>query len=249
MLPFPMSTAVFSGSTDGWLGQLVNTSVVNQTFARYRFAFYDKDVATKTNPYVLSLANSVTITGQRAVPPDAPTVASKSKRSQAIEVAESYYRKRANNSRSFGYGGNFITYANSNVVNDPYGNAMMECDTFVCLVLMGIKYEDSPYTDTSPSATYNFADLRYNPHGYTWTIPLKNDDPNYILTDDVKMWDLSTRKITYTGLMNFLFWTKRMVFKNQAQAEAGDVVIFTEPDGKYFDGITHIGIVDKVDGE
>lgn len=235
MLPLPLKGTIVISQPDSYFGTGINGFVENKGTLAHRLLFFARDVPPTGNEVTTN--TSILVQGNRANVPEAPTtpVGDMNKREEAIAVAKSYYDARVNG-RAYGYGANFITYGNSTVVNNSQGSAMMECDTLVSLVMFGIPYEDSPYATETPSYQYNFNDLVINPNNYTWTLP-------WAYNDIVK------RKVTYTGVQNWYYWTHDMVFKNISYAEKGDIVVFRKstplPSGSmYFDGIRHTGILD-----
>lgn len=232
ILPLPLDYAGIGGSVESYFGVMTNARVENKcTLIRKTLLF---DAAAGPQGSSRTVGTSTIVAGKHAIPPATPTYPVLPKRQDVIQLADSYYQARIGG-RKFKYGANAITYAGSNVINDGYGNAMMECDTLVALVMMGIPYNLSPYADDTPSLTFDFTDLVDNPNNLTWPLPWKF---NATLN----------RKVTYTGGENWYFWNNQMVFRDIANASSGDVVIFRKDLGIYFDGIRHIGILNMVDG-
>lgn len=234
ILPVPILEAAIAGNVESYLGVVTNARIIDKSTFERRLMLFDP--ATGPDGSTKRFGVNVIVTGKHAVPEDEPNIGIKPKRFEAVDIADSYYRARTVLGREFAYGKNFITYAASDAVNNVNGAAMMECDTFVALVMMGIPYNESPYIDDSPNLTYDFADLVANPDNLTWPLPWK-----YNATLD--------RKVTYTGGQNWYYWSNDMVFKDPALAASGDIAIFRRAGGKYFDGITHTGIVHRRDGE
>lgn len=236
ILPLPLNFAALSGNIESYYGLLLNGKIEHKSTFTGRILLMDSNAGPQGNTVTVGLG--VIAAGEHADPPDEPsnTMPVLPKRSEAVLIADSYYQARTVLGREFKYGENAITYAASNVINDANGAAMMECDTLVALVMMGIPYSDSPYADDTPGLTYDFNDLVENPNGLSWPLSWKY---NSILK----------RKVTYTGGENWYFWNEEKVFKKPEYAASGDIVIFKRDGTKYFDGITHIGIVNRVNGK
>lgn len=233
ILGIPIKEGSCAGNVESYLGDVSNARVVNKSTYRRQVKFDDQD-AGPTGSSRRYLVHSIVI-GKHADFPDNIKYPISQKSSEALAIADSYYQARLNG-RKFGYGKNFITYANSDIVNDGYGTGMLECDTFISLVMMGIPYNLSPYADTTPSLTYDFDDLVDNPNGYSWCLDWK-----YNATVG--------RKVTYTGAQNWYFWNDGAVFPKLQDVVNGDIAIFVRRgSSRFFDGVTHIGIIRLVDG-
>ena len=228
MLPMPIIDGSIAGTIDSYKGVLTNANILNNCLAKYSIIMFDKEAGPTGKS--LTVRNGMQIEGRRALAPKIPKYNILPKRTEAVAIAESYYNARVNG-RKFSYGANFVTYKNNTVVNNGYGEAKMECDTLVALVMMGIPYGLSPYANETNSYNYNFTDIVENPNGYTWALPWKF---NTILN----------RKVTYTGAELWWLWYNKMVYNDFDNIASGDIVIFRKNTSKYFDGITHIGIAD-----
>lgn len=228
-LDMPITRLSANVSLDSYLGTGVNVNVVNNASLRVRPLFFDKSINQQTK----NIAMLCSVSGTHATPPDAPKNAVGAKAAEVVQIADSYYQARLNG-RRWAYGSNFVTNSNNNVVNNANGEARMECDTLISLVLMGINYTESPYANNTPNLTYDFNNLTVNPSGnYTWALPWKIND-------------VFGRKITYTGAQNWYFWRNGLVFKDRNRIANGDIAIFTKPPIQYFDHIRHIGIIKMV---
>lgn len=234
ILPVPIIEAAIAGNVESYLGVVTNARIIDKSTFERRLMLFDP--ATGPDGSTKRFGVNVIVTGKHAVPEEEPEIGVKPKRNEAIEIADSYYRARTVLGREFSYGKNFVTNAASDIVNDANGAAKMECDTLVALVMMGIPYAQSPYADDTPNLTYTFTDLTPNPNNLTWPLPWM-----YNATLD--------RKVTYTGGQNWYYWAHDMVFKNPDLAASGDIAVFRRAGGKYFDGITHTGIVHRRDGQ
>lgn len=239
-LPDPIILAGASATAEVGFAYGANISAVNNASLIYR--------EVTNNPSIIDNAehqffNHWTVTGSRATPPSEPAISagSDSQRSEVISIAQSYL-DALNSGRVFGYGENFISYNGSTALNDANGRAMMECDTFISLVMSGIAYSNSAYAKyptTQQSANY---ETDFIPGSQKWVLPLKSSD------------NALKRKLTITGALNWYFWRNKMVFTNADSVLSGDIVIFTNPDSKarkynFFDGIGHIAIAHRYNGD
>lgn len=228
ILPMPLKNCSAVSQADTYFGTGINNDVVGVSTFEHRLLFFARDLPEGA----VTVNSSIHVMGERQDPlANAPTAYDATKAAQIVALAKSYYDARVAG-RVYGYGPNFVTYRASNIVNNAQGSAMMECDTLVALVMLGISYENSPYADTTPGLTYNFEDLTINPDNYNWTLPWAYND-------------IVGRKVTYTGAENWYYWTNAMVFSDMAQVQPGDVAIFRQPRSNFFDNITHTGIIDK----
>lgn len=234
ILPVPLTGAAVSGTIESFLGAVSNAVIQNNATLQRVAILFDADAGADADPK--HYGTNLIIAGKHAVPEKAPTVGVKPKRMEAIDIADSYYRARTVLGREYAYGANAITYALSDTINNENGAAMMECDTFVALVMMGIPYNKSPYADDTPNLTFDFQDLVENPDSLTWPLSWKY---NAILN----------RKVTYTGGENWYYWNNKMVFKDPSLAASGDIAVFRRDGERFFDGITHTGIVHRKDGK
>lgn len=234
ILPLPLDRTTVLAQPDAYFGSGINGYVENDCTVKHRLIFFARDLPTGEP---VTVNTSINVIGKRATVPESPAIPLSDTRFEIVNVAKSYYDARMDG-RHFAYGPNFITYANSDVVNNSSGSAVMECDTLVSLVMLGIPYEDSPYADDTPNLTYNFNDLVVNPNNYTWTLPWVYND-------------ILRRKVTYTGGQCWYYWYKGMVFSDMNQVAEGDIAIFRKPGQPFFDGIRHTGIIniEVVDGE
>ena len=234
MLPVPVKQSVVLSQTDSYFGTGVDGYVQKYGTVKHRLMFFDRGTPTTGNP--ITTNTSIAVFGERADVPVNPPFSPSAHRTEAVNIAKSYYDARLLG-RLYGYGQNFVTYRNSNVVNNNNGAAMMECDTLVALCMLGVDYDNSPYADDTPGLTYDFNDLVVNPNNYGWTLP-------WVYNDILK------RKVTYTGGECWYYWRNDLVFSDMDQITSGDIVIFRREGLPYFDGIKHTGIIDiqTIDG-
>lgn len=162
-----------------------------------------------------------------------PTIISATKGDEVVEVAKSYWLAKQSG-RKFDYGINFTYLSGQNIVNNNAGEARMECDTLVCMALMGIPYDESPYANTNPSYTYDFNNLIVNPTGaYSWA------DNNY------KNNDLYGGRLTNTSTMLWYWWGIGECFTNVNSLKNGDIAVFRR-DNTTFDMVGHVGVIEIV---
>lgn len=174
------------------------------------------------------------VNGRHRELPETPQHASRSsaEKAEIINVCDSYLAQAA---LQWGYGANFVTYGGGNTtVRNSAGDLMMECDTLVALVFLGLLFSDTPYS--TAATNYNFSNLPTNPNSYSWVLPWASDP-------------VLGRKVTWTGGINWWLWDNDAVFSSRTAVEDGDIVVFTKPEQyRYFDNISHIGICKKVSG-
>lgn len=226
-LEMPITNGVVVGNADSYHSYVSNARVVNGCAVQFTPVILDSAAWESNND--VRLLMSVLAKGVHKAPRETPKFPVSANRSQVIALADSYYQS-VSRGRKWAYGPNFVTYANSNVVNDDNGYGKMECDTFVALVMLGVPYESSPYADETAGRTQEFDSMSINPNNYSWVLPWRYND-------------IFKRKVTWTGGENWWLWYNDMVFDNEWNAENGDIVIFKKATSKYFDNIYHIGIL------
>lgn len=147
-----------------------------------------------------------------------------------------------------------------NVKKNGVWGGLMECDTYVLMCLTGIMYDNSPYAAMPPEAfpTYDqndIADALINSeYGLNWMNREFDAAGNVIFNNS-----LGTSAISDTGEMLRDFWRRGWCFSAQddegsfdpSLVDDGDVIIFRNPERRFFDCISHIGIVfrDEETGE
>ena len=229
-LDMPIENGVPNITLDSYLGVAVSSSIKKKSSVVFKPLFFDNAVSSGQT---LKVLHNINVIGKHATPPINPSSPVFTNRQQIVDVAETYYQARLNG-RQFAYGSNFITHTGNNRVNNENGQARMECDTFVSLVMLGLKYNDTPYVNTTPDYTADFTSLPTNPHNYSWVLPWRE---NSVLN----------RKVTWTGGQNWWYWNNDYVFKDKSQLASGDIAIFRKNSSRFFDGITHTGVIKMVD--
>ena len=84
---------------------------------------------------------------------------------EAVDVAKSYWIARASG-RKFVYSGG-ATFLDGSPLNNASGQGLIDCSTYIHLVMRGIPYHKSPYVNTAANATYNASALATNT-AYAW---------------------------------------------------------------------------------
>lgn len=145
---------------------------------------------------------------------------------QAVAVARSYWSARISGKRGFTYSGG-KTFYNTDVdqpypVNDENGNGLIDCSTFIRLVLSGVDYLHSPY------ATGNREDGAPRKDLYSWA----NED-------------LQANDVRYAAdLAEYFFLTGR-VLDGFEDLRPGDIIFHATPGAinNRFMCISHVSIV------
>lgn len=226
-LDFPITEPILVGNSDSFGMYVTNANRINAGRLSYRIA----------SPYPFDATHqkalmNFAVFGKKAIPDANPKYGSGPLREEALAVAKTYWQAKQDG-RKFAYGNNFIYYS-SNAVNNDMGEALMECDTLVFMIMSGIRYEDSPYTDTTPNLTYDFANLVINPHGYKWAFNWKNDETY-------------GGRITNTSSMNWYNWQNGLQFSSLANVQTGDIAIFRRASAGTFDNVGHVGFIELVE--
>lgn len=133
------------------------------------------------------------------------------------------------------------SYWTTNWTIIEHSAAMVECDTYVGLVLRGIPYESSPFaTSDSPSYRYTYSQLMANTThvNYDWCINIRNhiQNPIYQTGADIR----------YAAEDAWMFWgLDGQIFYDFSQAKKGDICFWRSPKTKVtFDNVSHCGILD-----
>lgn len=226
-LDMPIKEPVAVGTFDQYGYYLTNVNKASDVRISFRVG----------SPYPFdSLHNSgllnLMVTGFKTEPPTTPQYGSGPLSSEALAVAKTYLQAREDG-RRFTYAPNFIYYS-SNAVNDSSGDACMECDTLVFMIMSGIPYDKSPYATTTPNYTYDFANLTINPNSYKWALNWKNDSA-------------FGGRITNTSSMMWYGWNNKLVYVGEEQVQTGDIACFRRPTATTTDNIGHVGFIELVE--
>lgn len=270
-LDMPVKFPAISGSIDKDNASIVRSNsassgtITNGTRARFR-VFSPTMLPTPYN-FVVRLI----VASRRRKPPEAPpfreinSSGDKNNNLGVLGIAKSYLNARVNSGRKYSYGKNW-TYSVDKHVNDSEGRALMECDTLITMVMLGIPYSASPYAHGRISNGYGPSDLLYykdegrygdpesgevavfkaNPtNEYPWA----NSNASWIIKTNDKYTNALGKLITNTSAQNWWGWDNYCIFSNKKYVRKGDLAIFRRSDSRGFDNIGHIGVIDIVDGE
>lgn len=186
-LPAPCGAAKLVGTTDydgitiGEVTGYGNGAVVGASF-RLNSTRHNDDVMLSRVTVRLLLNEKL------ATPREKPGIEYNEEIGTAIRDCARTYVTAQKNGRKFAYGSN-ITYveredsprASNGLINDEYGNARMECDTFAGLVLRGIPYNKSPY---DPTCTF-YGDYRVSGLTYETYARPENNTGWYTYTGEI----------------------------------------------------------------
>lgn len=143
---------------------------------------------------------------------------------QAVAVARSYWDARVSGKRGFTYSGGDTFYNTDEFhpVNDENGNGLIDCSTFIRLVLSGVDYLHSPY------ATGNREDGAPRKDLYGWA-------DEHLQANDVRY---------AADLAEYFFLTGR-VLDGFEDLRPGDIIFHAKPGAikNRFRCISHVSIV------
>ncbi len=191
-----------------------------------------------------SFSSTVRLQSMGAIvsPPAAPSVAyHQTGAEQAAAIAQSYVDAQLSG-RTFHYGANFF-HDDTDTINDASGAAMMQCDTYIGMVLRGIPYLQSPYANTTSDFTYHYDDMmnHANPNHYAWCDRIldKIRDQKYLHRD-----------VKFAADYAWMCWGMAgSVFTDPTYAKTGDLVFWKRANKcDYFDNIAHVAMLKMEDG-
>ena len=149
---------------------------------------------------------------------------------QAVYVARTYWLARASG-RNFLYSGG-ATFLDGNPVNNSSGQGLIDCSTFIHLVMRGITYDKSPYTNVAANATYNASSLTTNT-SYTWA------------DDHIRQSNTIGGMVRYAADLAAYYWTSGRVFTDASKRKPGDLIFHSTKQNNRFMSITHVSIVSE----
>lgn len=237
--PYPTKATSFFGNCDraGQYISFANGYVANGASVGLRYRIVDPQGRDTFSSSVRLLS-----AGEIAVPPSAPGIAyNASGAAQAVAIAQSYVDAQLSG-REFRYGRN-IFYSGENTVNDENGAAMMECDTYIGMILRGIPYQQSPFAITTPNYTCSYSSMmeNTNPNGHAWCnhIMEKMEDQKYLRRD-----------VKYAADLAWMCWgMEGSVFTDISCARSGDLVFWKRQKScDYFDNIGHVALLSIENG-
>jgi len=239
VLPYPVRVPSLGGSCSEASMYVGNTEflIANgaATGASYRIINPDGGATITTTAWLSAM-------GTIATPPQTPTIEyNNNGAAQAIAIAQSYVDAQKSG-RQFKYGKNFFYYG-VDTINDENGAAMMECDTFIGMVLRGIPYERSPFANLTPDYMFSYSNmmLETNPNGFAWCDRLiQNITDGTYLHHDAK----------YAADYALMCWgIEGSIFSDAEYAQTGDLVFWKRPEqSNFFDNISHVAILSIEDG-
>ena len=152
------------------------------------------------------------------------------KAQEAIDVARSYWIARAKG-RVFKYSDGY-TFLNGANVNDGNGYGLIDCSTYIHLILRGIRYEDSPYADETPNVAFNPNDLITNT-SYSWA------------DDKIKLSETIGGMVRYASDFAAYLWMQGRCFTDSSKVKTGDITFHSNGINGKFMNIAHVGIVEE----
>lgn len=152
---------------------------------------------------------------------------------EAVDVAKSYWIARASG-RKFVYSGG-STFLDGAPLNNAAGQGLIDCSTYIHLVMRGIPYQKSPYVNTSTNATYNASDLVTNT-AYTWA------------DDHIRSSNTLGGMVRYAADLAAYYWAAGRAFTDASQRKPGDLIFHSTHQTSRFMSISHVSIVsDDID--
>ena len=205
----------------------------NGTRVRFRIVSFDPAIEegqTLSDHFTVRILQA----GPRRATHSAPEVGYNATIGAQIAALAHSYTDTANTT-PWGYGRNFVTHRTSDVVKTD-GKNMMECDTLVSMVMMGVPFNQSPYS--TDATTYSFDNLVLNPDGYSWALPWATNE-------------VLNRRVTWIGGQCWWFWDDNpgRIFTSRSEAKTGDVVYLRKSSSRWFDHVSHTGIIEVVNGK
>ena len=152
---------------------------------------------------------------------------------EAVDVAKSYWIARASG-RSFVYSGG-ATFLDGSPLNNASGAGLIDCSTYIHLVMRGIPYSKSPYTNTAANAAYNASALSTNT-AYAWA------------DDHIRQSATLGGMVRYAADLAAYYWTAGRAFVDASQRRPGDLIFHSTHQNSRFMSISHVSIVsDNID--
>lgn len=155
------------------------------------------------------------------------------KAQEAVYVARTYWTARARG-RAFVYTTSGTTFLNGNNLNNSSGAGIIDCSTYIHLVMRGIPYDKSPYAlNTSANATYNPSNLVTNTSEYTWA------------DDNIRNSSTIGGQVRFAADLAAYYWFQGRCFTDPNLRKPGDLIFHSTKDNDRFMSITHVSIVDE----
>lgn len=230
-LPAPMRNLTLLGVGDRGGAYVSGVDRMNRVGARYRIIYPAAEQGDTTIP---ELYTRLFLAGEIKKPPtDTDIPYDETGARQALDLAQSYVDAQLSG-RQFSYGKNWL-YTKSDILNVG-GAGMVECDTYMALVLRGVDYANSPYALPTSTETFDYDTLHLNPHEYPWvTRLLETIRENIYLHRDVR----------FAPDIAWMMWFLGGVFSDINNAHPGDLVFWNNPlKNTYFGQVSHVGLLD-----
>lgn len=152
---------------------------------------------------------------------------------EAVDVAKSYWIARASG-RKFVYSGG-ATFLDGAPLNNASGQGLIDCSTYIHLVLRGIPYQKSPYVNTNANAAYNPSDLVTNT-AYIWA------------DDHIRSSNTLGGMVRYAADLAAYYWAAGRAFTDASLRKPGDLIFHSTHQNNRFLSISHVSIVsDNID--
>ena len=157
----------------------------------------------------------------------------------AVETARSYWLARREGRREFLYSGGrtFLNQDRLGYVNDEQGRALIDCSTYIHLVLRGIPYESSPYARVRGELGTFFAGKLAADRSAVWA-------------DKGLAWHKWSRKrepgrglVRYAADIAEYYWEQGRCFTDMSWLKPGDLTFHRAHTNGRFRSVTHVGIV------
>lgn len=147
---------------------------------------------------------------------------------EAVDVAKSYWIARASG-RKFLYSGG-ETFLDGAPLNNASGQGLIDCSTFIHLVMRGIPYRKSPYVNTEANATYDASNLITNT-AYTWA------------DDHIRASSTVGGMVRYAADLAAYYWAAGRAFTDPSQRKPGDLIFHSSHQYSRFLSISHVSMV------
>ena len=152
---------------------------------------------------------------------------------EAVDVAKSYWIARASG-RKFVYSGG-VTFLDGALLNNASGQGLIDCSTYIHLVMRGIPYHKSPYTNTAANATYNASALATNT-AYAWA------------DDHIRQSATLGGMVRYAADLAAYYWAAGRAFTDASLRKPGDLIFHSTHQNNRFMSMSHVSIVsDNID--
>lgn len=168
---------------------------------------------------------------------------------QAAMAATEYWNAKSSNTRVFEYSDGDGCLKPGGAVNDANGNAIMDCSTYMGLVLRGLGYLESPYgKNSAANATVDPASVVASSEW--WSEPDVDRQTDARCSDLGMKFGSAYRAITASDMARYLECQGLTWSPNERTPRVGDLCFFSkmDDDGTYhypqrWRGVSHVGIM------